>query len=306
MTFASEGKMTNLLGETPGLIAFVRTVEAGSFSAAARYLNTTPSVVSRSVGRLETLIGSRLFLRSTRALTLTSEGQALVGRIAPLLRELDAAADEIETAQGPSGRVRFSMPSEFSRLLMEPVLAHFAPANPNISLDIGLTDRFVDIIREDYDVAFRVGDIKQPDLIVRHLADFDMVLVASPSFIDRWGHPTSAAEFNEVPFARYALNGQIKSIVLRDGAEIIPTGRIDCDTGFALHAAARHGLGVAYMMRCVVAEDIRTGELIDLTPHNAFAPLAFNAVHAFGRTVPRRVTVFCEFVAREAQGLNLL
>lgn len=106
--------MPNLLNEMPGLMAFVRTVEAGSFSAAARDLATTPSAVSKSVARLEKKIGARLFLRSTRALMLTQDGQLFFDRVAPLLRDLDASEEAIRSDVAPSGRLRISMPSEMA------------------------------------------------------------------------------------------------------------------------------------------------------------------------------------------------
>src|ERR1044072_8305998 len=118
MICAAEVQMPNLLNEMPGLMAFVRTVEAGSFSAAARDLETTPSAVSKSVGRLEKKIGARLFLRSTRALTLTQDGQVFFERVAPLLRDLDSSGDAIRSEVAPSGRLRISMPSELAPLLL--------------------------------------------------------------------------------------------------------------------------------------------------------------------------------------------
>lgn len=193
--------MTHLLNEMSGLIAFVRTVEVGSFSAAARDLKTSPSAISKSVGRLEKLVGSRLFLRSTRALTLTPDGQMLFERIGPLLRAID--------------------------------------------------------------------------------------------------------DLHSMPFARYSVGSRTAHIAFADGSKILPTGRIDCDSGIALHSAARHGLGVALLLRCVVADDLDSGILIDVTPAGALKPMRFSAVHALGRTVPSRVKLLSDFVSLEAQKLSI-
>ncbi|ACB96354.1 LysR family transcriptional regulator [Beijerinckia indica] len=293
--------MPNLLSETPGLIAFVRTVEAGSFSAAARDLGTTPSAVSKSVARLEKKVGTRLFLRSTRALTLTQEGQIFFDRIAPLLRDLDSSDDAIGSQRMLSGRLRISMSGELAPLLLPRLFAGFASDHPHLILDIGLTDRFVDLVREDYDVVLRAGDSAGSDLIVRTLADLPMVIVASPSFLQIYDLPTSAEELANTPFARFKMNGIPMPVRLGNGTAFVPSGRVDCDSGAALIEAARSGLGAAYLLRCLVANDLKAGTLVDVSPGITLPKLPFNVLHAFGRTVPMRVRFFCDFIADEAK-----
>ncbi|PYE89202.1 LysR family transcriptional regulator [Phyllobacterium leguminum] len=295
--------MPNLLNETSGLLAFVRTVDAGSFSAAARDLSTTPSAISKSVARLERRIGTRLFLRSTRALTLTQDGQAFFERVAPLLRELDSSDEIIGAGPTLSGRLRISMPGELARLLLPRLLAGFASAYPHLHLDIGLTDRFVNLVREDYDVVLRVGHPTEGDLIVRPLTDLPMVIVASPAFLDHWERPDSAEALKRLPFARYAMDGIPLPVRLADGSAFIPTGRIDCDSATTLIEAARSGLGAAYLMRCLVAEELEAGTLVDVAPRIALPRLPLNALHAFGRTVPLRVKLFCDYIAAEAKAI---
>ncbi len=184
--------MPHLLSEAPGLAAFVRAVEAGSFSAAARDLGTTPSAVSKSVARLERHLGAKLFRRSTRVLALTPEGQAFFDRMAPLLQEIEQSADVVQPSADLRGRLRVSLPSEIARLLMDAILTRFLAQHPSLDLEIGITDRPVDLIREDYDVVFRVGHVPASDLMVRTLAQLEMVLVASPAFLDRWGRPAAS------------------------------------------------------------------------------------------------------------------
>ncbi|WDZ75194.1 LysR family transcriptional regulator [Ensifer adhaerens] len=291
--------MPNLLNETPGLIAFVRTVETGSFSAAARILRTSPSAVSRSVGRLEALVGARLFLRSTRALVLTFEGQSLFDKVSPLLRQLDTSDEIAGGEEALAGRIRFSMPSELARFFMTPIFRDFAPAFPAIKLEVGLTDRQVDLIREDYDVVFRVGSGGQGELRVRKLADVKMVIVASPSYVEKYGKPRSADEAATLPFARYTVNGIPRPMVFAGGEHFAPQGRVDCDTGQALRAAALHGLGAALLMQCVVQDELNDGRLIDISTELDLPAEALNVVHAFGPMMPLRVRRFCDFVAQQ-------
>jgi DNA-binding transcriptional LysR family regulator len=306
MICAAELQMPNLLNETSGLMAFVRTVEAGSFSAAARNLDTTPSAVSKSVARLEKKIGARLFLRSTRALTLTQDGQIFFERVAPLLRDLDSSDEGIGSDAAPSGRLRVSMPSELAPLLLPRLFTGFAADNPNLHLDIGLTDRFVDLIREDYDVVLRAGNPTQGDLIVRHLADLPMAIVASPAFLETWGNPLPVKGLATMPFARYVLGGLVQPVRLADGSSFVPAGRVDCDSGTALIQAALAGLGAAYLLRCLVAKELQAGVLVTPAPKIALPRLPFNALHAFGRTVPLRVKLFCDFIAREARAIEAM
>lgn len=298
--------MPNLLNETSGLIAFVRTVEAGSFSAAARNLDTTPSAVSKSVARLEKKIGARLFLRSTRALTLTQDGRIFFERVAPLLRDLESSDEGIGSDAALSGRLRVSMPAELAPLLLPRLFTGFAADNPNLHLDIGLTDRFVDLIREDFDVVLRAGNPTQGDLIVRHLADLQMVIVASPAFLETWGNPLPVKSFAALPFARYVLGGLVQPVRLADGSSFVPVGRVDCDSGAALIQAALAGLGAAYLLRCLVAKELQAGTLVAPAPEIALPSLPFNALHAFGRTVPLRVKLFCDFIAREARAIEAM
>ena len=293
--------MVALLNEASGLVAFVRTVEAGSFTAAARDLKTTPSVVSKAVARLERRIDARLFLRSTRALQLTSDGQAFFDRVAPLLREIDASAEALQPGAEPMGRLRISIPSEIARFLMTPLMARFAKDYPHLQLDVGITDRYVDLVREDYDVVFRVGQVVEGDLMIRRLADIEMVLVASPMFIEAWGNPGTIADLGELPFARYAIVGRPHFIRFMSGESIVTRGRLDCDSGYGLHVAALEGLGVAHLMRCVVAEDLREGRLVQLLPDQLLPRLPFSALHAFASTVPTRVRLLCDFIHGEAR-----
>ncbi|MDM9649447.1 LysR family transcriptional regulator [Rhizobium sp. S163] len=296
--------MPNLLSETSGLMAFVRTVEAGSFSAAARDLQTTPSAISKSVARLEKKIGARLFLRSTRALTLTQDGHILFERVAPLLRDLDSSDEAIRSEITPSGRLRISMPSEFAPLLLPRLFDGFASEHPNLRLDVGLTDRFVDLIREDYDVVLRVGNPAPADLMVRRLAELPMVVVAAPDFINGMEPPETVEALAAMPFARYSLGGIPQPLRLADGMSFIPSGRVDCDSGAGLIHAARSGLGAAYVLHCLVAQELAAGTLILLAPAIPFPKLPLNVLHAFGQTAPARVKLFCDFMAREAKLLE--
>ncbi len=293
--------MPSLLNQSANLIAFVRAVEAGSFSAAARNAGTTPSAISKGIGRLEAELGAKLFRRSTRTLSLTQDGQAFFERVAPLLREIDESADAIRPSSAAQGRLRVSMPSDLGRLLMKPLTTVFLARHEALELDLTLLDRHVDVIGEGYDVVYRVGAIADSDLKARTLAQLDMALVASPALLAQHGEPSSIEELRDLPFVRYLLRGRSLPLTFRDGSIVVPHGRIGVDSGFGLRAVALNGMGVAYLMKCTVQDDLDRGELVQLMKQHPLPPLSLHALHAFGRLAPARVGLLSDFIARQMQ-----
>src|SRR3979409_216303 len=136
--------MVSILEKTTGLVAFVRTVDAGSFRAASRLIGSRPTALSKTGARLEHRLGVRLIQRSTQTLSLTTEGQAYYERVAPLLRAIEDAEDVVQAASEAKGLLRVSAPQEFGRLLIAPWAATFLDRYPEVSLELGITDRFVD------------------------------------------------------------------------------------------------------------------------------------------------------------------
>jgi DNA-binding transcriptional LysR family regulator len=282
-----------------GLVAFVATVETGSFSAASERLGTTPSAISKSVARLERRLGAKLFRRSTRSLTLTVEGTAYYERAVPLLRGLEDAEDIVRSASTARGKLRITMPSELGRLLMNAVTNAFMRRYPEIRLGIGMTDRSVDLIRESYDLALRAGKLSDSDLAVRTLGELPMALVASPEHLKRNGRPRSIEDLSRATHLRYMLGGRPFPIHFMDGTVVALEGRLDLDSGFALRVAALDGVGIAYLLRCTVEADIKSQRLEVVLPQRELERVPLHFLHAFGRTPPLRARLFMEFVAAE-------
>jgi DNA-binding transcriptional LysR family regulator len=291
--------MTAISDKMAGLTAFVATVESGSFSTASEQLGTTPSAISKSVGRLEQRLGTKLFRRSTRSLTLTVEGAAYYERAAPLLRELEDAEEVARSASTARGMLRITMPSELGRLLMDAVTNDFLPQHPEIRLDIGMTDRSVDLIREGYDLALRAGKLSDSGLTVRTLGELPMALIASPKHLKRNGRPRSLDDLSRAMHVRYMLGGRPFPIRFMDGSVVTPEGRLDLDSGFALRLAALNGVGIAYLLRCTVEADIRSRHLEVVLPQRQLERVPLHFLHAFGRTPPLRVRLFMDFIAAE-------
>ncbi|MFW0765525.1 LysR family transcriptional regulator [Trabulsiella odontotermitis] len=283
------------------LSAFVRAVEAGSFTGAAKLLDTTPSAVSKSVSRLERRLGVKLFLRSTRSFMLTGEGQIYYENVAPLLRGLDEADSTIAFRAQAIGKLRISMPNDIGRMLLTSVTSRLVQQHPGLSLDINLSDRYVDIIREGFDVALRLGHISDSELYARRLTDLPLVLVASPDYLTQNNEPKTLADLELHRHVRYRTGAKVLPIRLADGSHIPVTGTFDADSGEAMRIAAINGLGIAQILMSTVQDDIHQGRLKRVMANVSLMPVPVQVVHGFGRTVPIKVKVFIDFIAKELE-----
>ncbi|CAM4033014.1 LysR family transcriptional regulator [Bordetella muralis] len=280
-----------------GLSAFVRSVEAGSFTGAARLLGTTPSAVSKSIARLEQRLGVRLFQRSTRAFILTGDGQAYYERVAPLVRGLEEADESLKAPNTAAGALRVSMPVDLGRLLLEPITSQLMPQHPALALDVSLSDRYVDLIREGFDLALRVGTIVDSGLYARKLIDLPLVLVASPQYLARHGEPQAVADLGAHRHVRYRLDGQVLPIMLANGERVPIEGTFDADSGQAMRIAAINGQGVTQILKTTVQDDLDSGRLCLVLTHVPLMPVPLQVVHGFGRHLPIRAKILIDFIA---------
>jgi len=297
MIFAKNARMSVGHEQITGLQAFIRTVEAGSFSAAARLAGTTPSAVSKSVERLERRLGVKLFLRSTRSLTLTVEGTAYYERVAPLLQALDEAGDVLGKTARARGSLRVSLPGVLGPTLVEHLASGFVQRYPEIKLDISITDRHVDLVREGFDAALRAGAADAAGWMVRRIATLPLVLVAAPCWLERSGHPETREDLLRADHIRYRLGSSAYPIRFADGSAFETDGVLDTDSGQAMRIAALAGVGVAQLLRLAVADDLSDGRLVEVLPRDALAPIPVLSLHAFGRLVPLRVQLFIDFLS---------
>src|SRR5258706_6263627 len=193
---------------------------------------SSQSAVSKSVARLEHRLGVRLIQRSTRTLSLTTEGQAYYERVTPLLRAIEDAEDVVQTASEAKGLLRVSAPQEFGRMLIATWAPEFLARHPGVKLELNVTDRNVDIIREGYDLAVRMGPLRDTELISRKLADLHWILVASPAYLERRGHPETVQDLRTHSCLRYLTYGLPCPFAFADGQSVIPDGPFDtADSG---------------------------------------------------------------------------
>jgi DNA-binding transcriptional LysR family regulator len=258
-----------------GLIAFARTASLGSYTAAARSLSVSPSAVSKSVQRLEAHLGLKLFSRTTRSLTLTSEGRDLHERALRLLREVEDIEQAAVAARAePAGLLKITAPLPVGVHLIAPALPRFRALYPKITVDLRIGDRVVDIIEEGIDVAIRVGDIADSRLISRRLAPNRVCAFASPAYIAKKGmprHPEDLAKHECVNF-RFQSSGQTLRwpfLIGERTMEIIPDSGIIIDVSDAVLAVLAADGGIGISMTYLAAPYVRRGELIPVLPESS-------------------------------------
>ena len=247
----------------------------------------------------------RLIQRSTRTLSLTAEGQAYYESVAPLLRSIEEAEDVVHVASEAKGLLRVSAPQEFGRMLIAGWAPEFLARHPGVKLELNVTDRNVDIIREGYDLAFRMGALRDTELISRKLANLRWILVASPAYIKRRGRPETVEDLRSHSCLRYVSSGRPWPFEFANGESVIPDGPFDTDDSGSIRQAAVGSAGIAYQLRMTVTELLTDGRLVEVLPHLAMPTLPAYVLHAFGRQLPIRGRLFIDFIIEKLSGLDL-
>lgn len=280
---------------------FATVVDQASFSAAGRLLELTPSAVSRTIDRIEARLGVRLLLRSTRALTLTAEGQAYLQAARRILADLDAAEQEIADQGAPRGRLRISAGLSHGRLCVVPLLKQFTRLYPHILIDISLTDALVDVAAGQADVAVRFGPLADSMLTARKIGETRRVIVASPDYLARHGTPRTPDELH----GHNCLNFNFRRVepswpFSHEGEEfsLCVKGDIETNNGETLGQLAANGVGVTRVGAFSVAAELASGKLVALLEeYNPGDVELIHAVFVGGVNVPARVRVFVDFLA---------
>ncbi|MEF2270057.1 LysR family transcriptional regulator [Janthinobacterium sp. LS2A] len=250
-----------------GVALFVQLAQAGSFVAAARQAGISPSAVSKSLARLEQRLGTRLFQRSTRQLSLTAEGKLFLARSERILAEMQAAQEELAGTLAPRGRLRLGLPELGSVFL--PALADFSQRHPAIALDLDFSDALADVVGDGFDAVIRIGAPRDSRLAARKLGQFRSCLVASPAYLARHGTPSHPLELQQHACLHYRFrhSGKVEQWQLRQQAEApapdLPLSMVCNNVEARLHFA-RQGLGIAWLPDFYVRSAIDDGSLIEV------------------------------------------
>ncbi|PKO33242.1 MAG: LysR family transcriptional regulator [Betaproteobacteria bacterium HGW-Betaproteobacteria-7] len=279
--------------------AFASVAIRGSLSAAARVEGVTPAIIGRRIDALEARLGVRLLLRTTRKLTLTFEGQAFLEDCQKLLNDL-ANAEAAVSLGGlkASGYLKLSAPAGFGRQHVAPLVDDFMRANPEVRVNLNLSDRLVDLINENIDCAIRIGELTDSSLISVRLGEMRRMVVASPAYLVEHGVPRTPADL-----ARHnCLSlGQQRGWVFRhpesgEADTLKVSGSFECNDGAVLHEWALAGRGLAWRSLWEVGRDLKEGRLTSVLDAWQAPPMGIYAVFPQRRHLPLRVRLFIDLL----------
>lgn len=272
---------------------FVRIVERGSLSAAARELGKTLPALSRSLRALEERLGARLLTRTTRAISLTEFGQQYFEHCRRILRDVDEAEGLAgEARQVAQGLVRITAPLLFGRLHVAPLAAPFLAAHPRVQIDLHLTDSIVSMVDDGIDLSIRIGDLHDSGLVAIPLGHVGRVVCAAPSYWSAHGKPQHPQELKQHHCLMFRGLNQERGWLFRvEGEERYwpINSAYSCNDGSAVISVARDGGGIAQMMSYQVAVDLADGKLTPALEEYAPHRLPIHAVYPGGRLLPAKV-----------------
>jgi len=298
-----------LMDRSGELEVFLRVVREGAFSAAARSLDLTPSAVSKLIARLEARLGTRLFVRTTRALTLTEEGEAYRQAGLRVVQELDEA-EAAATAGAVRGRLRVNASIPFGAMFVAPLVPTFLARHPDVILDLSLSDDMIDLLAQRADVAIRTGTLPDSALVARKLGASRRIVCAAPSYLKRRGTPRTPAELADHTCLTFNLRRARPGWPFTLGDRTVEqpvAGNLLVNNGETIRQMAVAGVGIIRVGLFHVAADIKAGNLVPLLEkHNPGDLEQIHAVHVGGGHVPSRVRAFIDHLVKGLARVPLL
>lgn len=285
---------------------FIRVMETGSFTKAAATLNLPRSTVSTAIATLEARLGARLLSRTTRAVSPTQDGLAFHERCLRIVEDNEELEGLFRHDGGaaPAGKLTVDMPARIGRLIVAPALPDFLERYPGIDLQIGATDRAVDLIGENVDCALRVGELPESRLIARNLGTLPLINVASPAYLSRYGIPETPACLSTGHYAvRYVspTTGRTENWEWKEGSEeksLALPGRVTVNNAEAYIACCLAGLGLIQIPAYDVQDHLKAGELVEVLPAYRSPPLPMALVYPHRRHLSHRLQVFADWLVR--------
>ena len=285
--------------------AFVRVVESGSFTKAADTMHVSKTTVTQLVQQLEARLRVKLLHRTTRRVQVTADGAAYYERAVRLLADLDDAETSLSSASAaPRGRLRVDVPSPLARLILVPALPGFHAQYPDIQLDMGVSDRMVDLLGDNVDCVVRGGEIQDQSLIARRVGDLQLGVYAAPGYLERAGMPAHPKDLEDthhrVVGFLWSRSGKTFPYAMRRGAEDVQVqGRyvLAVDDGNAYQAAGLAGMGILWLPHYIAQPHLGTGELVPLFQDWALDTMPLYVAYPPNRHVSAKARVFIDWVA---------
>ncbi len=284
------------------IAAFVRVVENTGFAKAARELGVPTSTVSRAVARLEEAVGVRLLHRTTRNLSVTSEGHAFHRRVAPLVASLRDATRTLGSGnKEPEGVLRVTAPNDIGSAFLSEQIVLFAERYPLLSVELMLTNRKLNLVSEGLDVAVRAGKLESSSLVARKIGAVQFDLYASPAYAEHARLPANLADLSRHKIVAFgARDGKIRwDLAGPRGSETVELDcRIACDDFGYVRASLVAGGGIGLIPRMIAASEVASGRLVRVLPEYGQSGAALFVIYPSARQVPAKVTLFRDFLAK--------
>jgi DNA-binding transcriptional LysR family regulator len=289
------------------MATFTKVVGAGSFSAAAREMQVSQALVTKQIQELESWLGARLLNRTTRRLSLTEVGTAFherAARIIEAVEEAKCAAGALQTV--PRGRLRINAPVSFGLLHLAPAVSDFLSRFPDVSVELLVNDRVVDLLEGEFDVGVRIGRLRDSSLIARKIAPIRLAVCASPDYLARHGVPETPddlANHNCLEYTYFESRGEWR-LLDPDGKEIVVpvSGRYLANNADVLRTTAIAGGGVILCPTFIVGDDLRTGRLVRLLADHPPPEQGLHALYPPGRHLSAKVRSFVDFLVARFGG----
>ncbi|MCW8964512.1 MAG: LysR family transcriptional regulator [Gammaproteobacteria bacterium] len=290
-----------LVDNLSDLLIYTRIIKLGSLSAAGKDLGLSAAVVSKRLQRLESQLGTTLVMRSTRTLNVTEEGYNYFKHCKSILGAVEVAeADILSKDQIPRGTLKVSVPAYFGRLYIAPLIPEFLEKYSEVDLSLDFSDQFVDIIGGGYDLAVRIGDLQDSNLVVRKLGTDQRVIVASPEYIKRFGEPKSPKELTQHNVLIFSNPTPMNQWVFKDekGKEysVKVAGNFETNNCETLNNAVVSGLGITQRPMWDVWDAIQSGELVVLLNKYKAPKFDIQVVYPSRTNIPHKVRVFTELL----------
>ena len=281
------------------LATFVRVVDAGSIAAAARLLGVPKSTVSRRISRLEDRLGVRLLQRTTRSMHTTAEGEGLYRRASGPLADLASATSAVADAgDTPRGLLRVTAPVDFDRLF-GPIVVEFMARYPEVSVQIDLSARRVDLVAEGFDLAIRAGTLEDSSLIARKLATVDLQLFASPAYLEKHGAPKRVRDLAGHECLLFRPSGTKQQWSFEGGKQpevVEVTGRLGSSEYAFLRSVCLAGAGIARMPSHLGSDAVRAGTLVRVLPKRHLGRGTLSLLYPSARHLPAKARAFRDFL----------
>src|SRR5262245_40948922 len=301
---------TGAMDRVSSMLSFVKVVEKGGFSSAARELNLSTSMVTTHVKSLEDRLGVRLLNRTTRNVSLTEAGHAYYDRCVQILSEIDDADEEVQTLQAkPRGTLRLNVSAAIPALIA-PSVAEFTALYDGVSVHLNMTSRMIDLVEDEFDLSIRVLPVAESSLIRRHLATFRFIAAATPEYIEKHGrpeHPSDLAQHNCLIFydAAVGKGGKEWNFTGPDGSFAVHVhGSFETNSVHGLKAAAMLGQGLVLGPSFLMADELKSGSLVPLLGEFLSTENSIDALYPNREHLPTKVRTFIEIVAKNFKQIN--